>query len=137
MKQITFEVVWGKLEAKNCLQRQPFTTYFRHALAFMWNSALWEKFNFFFQQFFVNIVKILFNIFLMFLNFLSLKSFRNSWGDSYIPCLLLIITLLFPCGENNIYSSIKMSQNVMNITVAVNDSSMERIKLLCRVNVCS
>ena len=34
-----------------------------------------------------------------FLKILSLKSFSNLWGNSYIPCLLLIITLLFTCGE--------------------------------------
>ena len=31
---------------------------------------------------------------------LSLKSFGNSWGKSYIPCLLLTIMLRFTFGEN-------------------------------------
>ena len=35
VKQIKFEGVWGKLEAKNCLQRQPFTKYLRKTLIFM------------------------------------------------------------------------------------------------------
>ena len=39
-----------------------------------------------------------FEIFLIFPNFLSLKSF----GNSYIPRLLLIITLRFTCGEKKI-----------------------------------
>ena len=52
---------------------------------------------------------------LEFLEILSFKSFGNSWGISYIPSLLLIITLLFTCGEKKICSSIKMSQNIMNI----------------------
>ena len=47
------------------------------------------------------------------------KSFSNSWRNSYTSCLLLIITLLFTCGEKKICSSIKMSQNIMNIVVAV------------------
>ena len=42
---------------------------------------------------------------------LSLKSF----GNSYIPCLWLIITLRFTCGEREIYSTIKMSQNIMRM----------------------
>ena len=29
-----------------------------------------------------------------------LKSFRNSWGNLYIPCLSLIITFRFTCGES-------------------------------------
>ena len=29
----------------------------------------------------------------------SLKSFGNSFGNSYTPCLLLIIALRFTCGE--------------------------------------
>ena len=36
-----------------------------------------------------------------------------------MPCLLLIITLLFTCGEEKISSSIKMSQIIMNIVLAV------------------
>ena len=35
----------------------------------------------------------------------------------YIPCLLLIITLLSTCGKKKIFSSITMSQNIMNIVV--------------------
>ena len=42
---------------------------------------------------------------------LSLKSF----GNSYIPCLWLIITLRFTCGKSEIYSTIKMSQNIMRM----------------------
>ena len=36
-KQIKLERVWGKLEAKSCFRRRPFTR---------WNSALREKLNF-------------------------------------------------------------------------------------------
>ena len=43
----------------------------------------------------------------------SLKSFDNSWGNSYAPCLLLIITVCFTCGEKKIWSNIKKSQNFM------------------------
>ena len=43
--------------------------------------------------------------------------FSNSWGNSYIPGLLLIITLLFTCGEKKICFSIEVSQNIINIVV--------------------
>ena len=42
---------------------------------------------------------------------LSLKLFGNSWGNSHIPCLLLVIMLCFTCGERRIWSTIKKSQN--------------------------
>ena len=34
---------------------------------------------------------------------LSLKSFGNSWGNSYIPCLEVIIAHRFTCGERKIW----------------------------------
>ena len=49
VKQIKFEGIWGKLKAKNCLQRQPLTKYVRQTLAFMGNSLIREKFNLFFS----------------------------------------------------------------------------------------
>ena len=36
----------------------------------------------------------------------------------FIPCLLLIITLRFTCGERKIWSNIKKSQNIMTMIVA-------------------
>ena len=48
---------------------------------------------------------------------LSLKLFGNSTGYSYIPCLLLIITLRFTCGEAKIFATIKKSQNDMNMMI--------------------
>ena len=39
------------------------------------------------------------------------------WGNSYIPCLLVIITLRFTCGEKKNWQSIKKSQNVMSMIV--------------------
>ena len=42
-KKIKFERVWGKLEAKNCFQRQSFRKYLRQTLFFMLNSALQEQ----------------------------------------------------------------------------------------------
>ena len=56
VKQIKLEGVCGRLEAKNCFQRQPFTKYLRETLFFVRNSALQEKFFFFFfSNFFANI----------------------------------------------------------------------------------
>ena len=34
-KEIRFDGVWGKLEAKKCFQRQSFTKYLRLAIVFM------------------------------------------------------------------------------------------------------
>ena len=55
---------------------------FRAVLVFAWNSALRKKFNF---------------------HYPSLKSLGNSWGNSYIPSLLLIMTLHFTCGDRKIW----------------------------------
>ena len=41
-----------------------------------------------------------------------LKLFGNSWGNSYIPCLLLIITLPVTCGESKILPNINKFQNI-------------------------
>ena len=38
---------------------------------------------------------------------LGLKLIGNSWGNSYIPCLLLIITLSFICAEKKNWKNIK------------------------------
>ena len=48
---------------------------------------------------------------------LILKSFCNSWGNLYILCLLLMITLLFTCGERKHWSNIKRSQNIMTMII--------------------
>ena len=57
--------------------------YLWQALVLMWNSALLPNWS---------------------PTMLSVKSFGYySWGNSYMPCLLLIITLLFTCGERNIW----------------------------------
>ena len=53
-------------------------------------------------------------IFLVFSNF---KSFGNLWENSYLPCLLLIITLHFTCAEKKIWWNIKTSQFIMALTV--------------------
>ena len=44
---------------------------------------------------------------------ISLQSFGSSWCNSYMSCLLLIITLCFTCGERKIWSNIKWSRNIM------------------------
>ena len=38
---------------------------------------------------------------------LSLKSIGNSWGNSYLSCLLLIITICFTCGERESWENTK------------------------------
>ena len=43
---------------------------------------------------------------------LSVKSFGNSFSNSYIPCLLLIITLRFTCGEKKMVKYQKTSKYV-------------------------
>ena len=47
------------------------------------------------------------------------KSFGNSWGNSYIPCLQVIITYRFTCGERKICQNIKKSQNIMKVVVGL------------------
>ena len=37
-----------------------------------------------------------------FLKILSINSFGHSWDNTYIPCLLVIITLCFTCGARKI-----------------------------------
>ena len=49
VKQIKFEGVCDRSEAKNCLKKQPFTKYLRQTLLFRWNRALREMLNFFFS----------------------------------------------------------------------------------------
>ena len=40
VKQIKFEGVWGKLEAKYCFQRQSWLKHMRQPLELVWNSAM-------------------------------------------------------------------------------------------------
>ena len=40
------------------------------------------------------------------------KSFRNSWGNTYIPSLLLLITLCFTCGEGKFGQTSKINKIV-------------------------
>ena len=44
-----------------------------------------------------------------------MQYYAETWGNSYITSLLLIITLRFTCGGRKIYSTIKKSQNIMNM----------------------
>ena len=62
--------------------------------------------------------KVQFHFFTSFLLILTKKAFGYSWGNLYIPCLILIITLLFTCVEKKICSSIKIYQNIMDIVGA-------------------
>ena len=45
--------------------------------------------------------------FSLFPKIVSLKSFSNSRGNSYTPCLLLIIAFYFTCGERKIWQNTK------------------------------
>ena len=116
---------------------QAWTKYLRKTLVLMSNNTLLENFNFYFSAVFASINKIFIlgddwllgynSNFMMFWDFSdlswfpdlswSLISFGNSWGNSYIPCLLLIITLRSTCGEKKVWQSIKKSQNIMSIIV--------------------
>ena len=48
----------------------------------------------------------------------ALQEKFNSGGNSYIPCLLQIITFRFTYDERKMCSTIKKSKNIMNIIVA-------------------
>ena len=52
VKNVNLEVAWTELKAKNCLQGQPWTKFLKKTLVFMWNSALWTIFNFYFSAVF-------------------------------------------------------------------------------------
>ena len=109
----------------------------------MRNSSLQEKFNFCFsgnfyhhwQNFYFgrgtkHKATILWNleIFLIFPNFLSLVVGQLVNSLVYTS-LLLIITLRFTCGESKICSTIKKSQNIMNMIVVV------KLQSLCRTGL--
>ena len=96
---------------------QSFTKNLRRTLVLMWNSEVQENFNFYFSAVFASINKIV-GIFFTFPNFLR-SSFRNSQGNSYIPCLLLITVLCFTCGKRKIWENIKKRQNIMKMIVDI------------------
>ena len=50
------------------------------------------------------------DIFMTFPNFLNLKSFGNSWGNTCISCLLLKITVRWACGTIKTWSNIKVTK---------------------------
>ena len=130
VNKIKFGGVWGELEAKYWFQIQLLTKYMRQTLAFMWNREI-RKFQFlFFSSFLLVSRKSLFwdedwtlgynsrefwdfPDLSKFPKILSLKLF----GNSYILSLLVIIALRFTCGESKIWEDIKMSQNIMKMTV--------------------
>ena len=49
VKEIKLEGVWGELESKKGSPRQSASKYLRLTLVLMWNSTLWENFNFYFS----------------------------------------------------------------------------------------
>ena len=126
--------VW---EFSSSFNLQLFTKNLRVTLVFMWNNALRGKFNFYFtKSFLLVLTKFSFSqedwalgyYSLNFLEFpdiswfpeiLSYKLFGNSWENSFMPCLLLIITFLFIHGEMKIWQNIKKSQNIMKMIIAL------------------
>ena len=124
LKVLELPKLWNKsggasveLEGNKCLQRQSSSKYRRQTLVLLWNSALQEKFNFYFSTVFLLVLRKFsfweedsaigynsikwwdFSNIAYFRKVLSLKSFGNSWCNSYIPHLLLIITIHFTCCE--------------------------------------
>ena len=105
---------------------QPWTKYLRQTLVLCVIGHCGKSSISIFQEFFASIEKwlfweddgaldnnsISFEIFLILPNY----SFCNSFGSSYIPCLLLIITFRFTCGERKIWPNMKKSQNIMIAT---------------------
>ena len=116
------------------LESQSWTKYMRQTLVFMWNVAIGKALIAILQQCSASIkgglaeewilgytsMKFVdFSHFSYFPKMLNLKLFNNSWGNSYIPCLLLTITLCFNWGEKKIWWSIKTCQNIMSKIVGV------------------
>ena len=62
---------------------------------------------------------------------LSHKSFGNWWGNSYIPCLLVIIAHRFTCGKKKKKKKklVKKSQNIMKmiVDITITDSYKQAI----------
>ena len=66
------------------------------------------------------------DFFLVYPSFLNCTSFGNSWSNSLVYVSLLpVIMLLFTCGERKICSSIKKSQNIINMIVNLTMSSIK------------
>ena len=123
----------GKFKVRNPFQWQSFTKYLRQTLVFMWNSAVpkicnfcfswefyyyWHNFRFRRRTECYTIVLWSSEIFLicisLFHNILSLKSIRNSWGNSYVLAyyaLLCFVLLLVKF----IWPIIRKSQIFMNM----------------------
>ena len=57
---------------------------------------------------------------------MNLKSFSNSWDQSYINFVILAFQFRFICGESNLYYNIVNSQNIM---ASINYSSFTGRKL--------
>ena len=72
---------------------------------------VWKKFHFLEEDWTLGHILWRFDIFLILPNLL--RSYE--WGNSYIQCLLLIITLFFTCGEKNIWLNMGKSQNIMSM----------------------
>ena len=66
------------------------------------------------------------DIFLVFPSFLSRTSFGNSWSNSLVyTSLPPVIMLRFTCNERKICSTIKKSQNIINMIVNLTMSSIQ------------
>ena len=132
-KKIKFEGVWGELEAKLLFAETTIHKIFETNSRFHVKQRTTGKVQFvFFSSFLLVLTKFSFweedwalgyNS-MKFWDFpdisqkiLSLKSFGNSWGNSYKLYLLLIVRLRFTCGESKICSTIKKSQNIMRMVV--------------------
>ena len=60
----------------------------------------------------------------LFPNILSLKSFGNSFGNSYSKFAILVITFRFTSGWSDLYQNIVNFQNIMTKIVHFNDSKI-------------
>ena len=110
--------------------------YFGQTVIFLWGSALREAFNFDFSGIFYQCwqnfdfgggtgrraaIVWSFEISWYFLISEGPGSFGKLWYNWYVlclswnvPCLLLIITIRFTCGDTKTLSNIKMSKNIMS-----------------------
>ena len=92
VKEIQFEEAWGKLEAKRLFRETTIDKIFEKNSR---SHVKWRTTGYF---------------------FLDPKSFGNSFANSYIPRLLLIIRLYFNCGEKKIWYYTKKTQNIMSLS---------------------
>ena len=108
--------IWHKVKKSNELE-QDFKNLFPSFACFF--SQLLSKFNFWKEGWTLACVSTWIWHFLIFPNSLSLKFFRNSWGNSCIKFVILDIKYCLTCGYLDLFLITKKCQNMTSIVWAL------------------